>query len=409
MNDELNGSQVKPDGETEAHQQPAILDRGLKHPMEALLKQRTDATTYLHVGDIVEGVVMERRGSRMFIDLGSRGIGVVFGKEFYEAQHAIKNIKIGDTVAVKVVELESEVIEGYPELSLKEAGKERLWVDLRESMQKRETLIIKAKEANRGGIIMEYNGVVGFMPVSQLSQKNYPRVEGGDKERIFEELKKFVGKEMKVRIIDLDLNEEKLIFSERELDDDAMREIVSKHVTGEEITGEVAAIAPFGVFVKFPDGFEGLIHVSELDWRLVNDPRDIVSIGEKVAVKIISLEGGKVSLSLKALKEDPWTKLQDLIKKGDAVKGVVTKFNPFGAFVKVEFKLEGGDEREVQGLVHISEFGNEQKMREVLEIGKEYPFTVFMIDTKEHRLSLSISGKEKSEPQKEKPEPPKTE
>lgn len=390
MKDEIV-SEVKKESEGDASQ-AAIIDRTAKHSMEALLKQRGDGGLQLKVGDIVEGVIVQRQGNRLFIDLGSRGLGVVFGKEFYEAQHAIKNLKSGSTVTAKVVELESDIIEGYPELSLKEAGKERLWADFREAMQKRQTLTIKVKEANRGGIIMEYNGVVGFMPVSQLSQKNYPRVEGGDKEKIFEELKKFVGKDMQVRIIDIDPNEEKLIFSERELDDDAMREIVSKHVTGEEIEGDVTAIAPFGVFVKFGDGLEGLIHVSELDWQLVQDPRDIVRIGEKVKVKIISLEGGKVSLSLKALKEDPWAKLQDVVKKGDAVKGTVTKFNPFGAFVKLTFNLDGGDTREVQGLVHISEFGNEQKMRETLEVGKEYPFTVSMVDVKDHRISLALPG-----------------
>lgn len=395
MEGEASSEIKKESSERDTASRSVTIDRAPKHPMEALLKQRDDGGLQLKVGDIVEGVVVQRNGNRLFIDLGSRGIGVVFGREFYEAQNAIKNLKPGDTVTAKIIELESDIVEGYPELSLKEAGKERLWADLREAMQKRETLTIKAKEANRGGIIMEYNGIVGFMPVSQLSQKNYPRVEGGDKEKIFEELKKFVGKEMQVRIIGVDQNEEKLIFSEREIDDDAMREIVSRHAVGEELEGEVTAIAPFGVFVKFPDGLEGLIHVSELDWQLVQNTKDVVNVGEKVKVKIIGLDGGKVSLSLKALKEDPWAKLHDVVKKGDVVKGIVTKFNPFGAFVKLVFHLDGGDKREVQGLVHISEFGNEQKMREALEIGKEYQFMVSMVDLKEHRISLTLSDMNK--------------
>lgn len=385
------------DDEQETGQQPAVLDRGAKHPMEALLKQRADSGLFLKVGDVIDGKVLGREGNRLFVDLGPRGIGVVFGKEYYEAQHAIKNVTVGETVTAKVVELESDIVPGYPELSLKEAGKERLWADLREAMQKRETLTIKVKEANRGGLLMEYNGVLGFMPVSQLSQKNYPRVEGGDKEKIFEELKKFIGKDMNVRIIDVDPNEEKLIFSEREIDDDAAREIVAKHAVGEELEGEVTAIAPFGVFIKFPDGLEGLIHVSELDWQLVQDPRDIVNIGEKITVKIINVEGGKVSLSLKALKEDPWAALQESVKKGDVVRGVVTKFNPFGAFVKLVFDVDGGETREVQGLVHISEFGSEQAMREALEIGKSYQFVVSLVDLKEHRISLILAEKNKSE------------
>lgn len=392
MNDELHEAKKSGDGD---EQQAVVADRGVKHPMENLLKQRGDAALYLKVGDIVEGAIISRKGSRLFIDLGLRGIGVVFGKEFYEAQHAIKGLTTGDTVTAKVIELESEIEKGYPELSLKEAGREKLWADLRDLMQKRTPVTIKIKDVNRGGIILDYMGVKGFLPVSQLSQKNYPRVEGGDKERIFEELKKFVGKDITVKIIDIDQTEEKLIFSEREIDDEAVRERMAHHAVAEELEGTVTAIAPFGVFVKFPDGLEGLIHVSELDWQLVHDPKDILSVGEKVTVKIISLDGGKVSLSLKALKEDPWAKLQDVVKKGDVIKGTVAKFNPFGAFVKVTFDLGGGETRDVQGLVHISEFGNEADMREKLEVGKSYDFVVTAIDLKEHRMSFAFPGSEK--------------
>ncbi len=366
-----------------------------KHPMDALLKQRADAGMYLKVGDIVEGTVLDRKGNRLYIDLGPKGVAVVFGKEFYEAQHIVKNLKKGDTVTGKVIELESTIEKGYPELSLKEAGRERLWTDIREAMQKGTVHTLRVKEVNRGGILLEYSGLKGFLPVSQLSQKNYPRVEGGDKERIFEELKKFVGKEIQVKIIDADPVEEKLIFSEKEVDGDAMREVIAKHSVGEVIEGTVSAIAAFGVFVKFEDGLEGLVHVSELDWQLVENPKDIVSVGEKVSVKIIGIEGSKVSLSLKALKEDPWQKLQDVVKKGDTIKGVVTKFNPFGAFVKISFSPAKGEEREVQGLVHISEFGTDVKMKETLELGKKYDFMVSMIDLKDHRMSLSLPGSKK--------------
>lgn len=368
-----------------------------KHPMEALLKQKVDAGMYIKIGDIIEGVVLFREGNRLFIDMGVRGVGVVFGKEFYEAQHIIKGLKIGDTVTAKVVELESSIIEGYPELSLKEAGKEKLWVDLREMMRKGTTLSLRIKEVNRGGLMLEYNGVVGFLPVSQLSQKNYPRVEGGDKEKIFVELKKFIGKDFKVKIIDVHQDEGKLIFSERELDNDALRGIVNKHAVGEEVDGEITAIAPFGAFVRLSDGLEGLIHVSEVDWQLVQDPRDVVKVGEKVRAKIITIEGTKISLSLKALKDDPWLAFQEVVKKGDRARGAVVKFNPFGAFVKMAFALSDGESREVQGLIHISEFGTEAKMRETIEIGKEYEFIITSIDLKEHRISLALPKNEEEQ------------
>lgn len=366
------------------------LDLKPKHPMEGLLKQRLDVGLYIKVGDVVEGKVLLRRGNRLFIDLGPKGIGVVFGKEFYEAQHAVKNLQIGDMVTAKVIEQESSIEEGYPELSLKEAGKEKLWADLREAMRSGTVFVLIIKEVNRGGILLEHRGVKGFLPVSHLSQKNYPRVEGGDKEKIYEELKKFIGKEISVKILDIDPREEKLIFSERDLDvDGSMKEALLKHVIGEEVSGEVTAVAPFGAFVKLSDGLEGLIHVSELDWQLVENPKDIVTIGEKVKVKVINIEGDKISLSLKALKEDPWLKLLDNVKKGDTVRGIVSKFNPFGVFVKIIFGSDAG-KKEIQGLVHISEFGTEEKMREAVEIGKEYSFVVSFIDLKEHRMSLIL-------------------
>ncbi|MEK7148928.1 MAG: S1 RNA-binding domain-containing protein [Patescibacteria group bacterium] len=372
----------------------SLVDRDLlkpKHPMEALLKQRADGVLYLKVGDIVEGIFLERAGSRLFINLGPRGIAVVFGKEFYDAQHVIKNLKPGDTVTAKVVELESSIEKGYPELSLKEAGREKLWADLRDAMQKGTQLNLTVKEVNRGGILLEYSGVRGFLPVSHLSQKNYPRVENGDKEKIYEELKKFVGKELTVKILDINQQEEKLIFSEKELEDNsALRAAIAKHSVGEVLEGDVQAIAPFGAFVKLPDGIEGLIHVSELDWQLVENPKDIVSIGQKVHVKVIGIEGGKISLSLKALKEDPWMKLEEKVKKGDAIRGVVTKFNPFGAFVKTVFEGTDGVKREIQGLIHISEFGTEIKMKELLQLGKEHEFVVSFIELGEHRMSLIL-------------------
>ncbi len=387
-NTNTTNTELENDADSEIKQRDII-----KHPMEALLKQKVDASMYIKIGDIINGVVLFREGNRLFIDMDARGVGVVFGKEFYEAQHIIKGLKIGDMVTAKVVELESSIVEGYSELSLKEAGKEKLWVDLREMLRKGTTLSVRIKEVNRGGLMMEYSGVVGFLPVSQLSQKNYPRVEGGDKEKILGELKKFVGKDFKVKIIDVHQDEGKLIFSERELDNDALLGVVNKHVVGEEVDGEITAIAPFGAFVRLADGLEGLIHVSEVAWQLVQDPRDVVKIGEKVHAKIITIEGIKISLSLKALKDDPWLAFQEVVKKGDVANGIVVKFNPFGAFVKMMFALSDGELREIQGLIHVSEFGTEAKMRETIEIAKEYEFIITSIDLKEHRMSLALSKK----------------
>ncbi len=351
-----------------------------KNPMETLLKQRADLISLPKLGDIIEGTIIEKKGSKVFIDLGPWGSGIIYGREFYEAQDILKNLKEGDTVTAKIVDVDND--EGYIELSMKEAGREKNWRDLTLLMESGEALPIKVAEANRGGLMLEYKGVKGFLPVSQLSSKNYPKVEGGDKEKIYEELKKFVGQELIVKIMDVNQAEEKLIFSEKSQENQELREKISKHHVGDIVEGEVSGIVSFGAFVRFGDGLEGLVHISEMDWRLVENPAAILKTGEKISVKIIDIQGEKISLSLKALKENPWEIAAAKYNKGDSIKGVVGKLNTFGAFVKVS--------DDIQGLAHISEFGDEQKMKSALEQGKEYDFVVLHIDAKERRLALGL-------------------
>ncbi|OHA02177.1 MAG: hypothetical protein A3H71_00710 [Candidatus Sungbacteria bacterium RIFCSPLOWO2_02_FULL_48_13b] len=367
-----------------------------KHPMEQLLKSRGEFLNVPKVGEIVEGTAIEKRGAKLFIDLGNRGVGIVYGLEYYEAQDLIRNIEVGDRVTAKVIELDND--EGYIELSLREAGREKKWRDLKEKTQLGTTLNIVVKDANRGGLILEHEGVRGFLPVSQLSMKHYPRVENGDKERIFAELQKFIGQELKVKILDANPYEEKLIFSERGGDSDEIREKLAKYNVGDTVEGEITGVVSFGAFMKFGEGLEGLIHISEIDWQLIEDPKAVLKVGEKKKAKIIDIEGDKISLSLKALRADPWIAAAEKHGKNSIVKGKVTKFNPFGAFVQIE--------EAVQGLAHISEFGGEAKMKESLELNKSYDFRVVSMDPKEHRLSLSLNLEPPAEAEETKADEP---
>lgn len=352
-----------------------------KHPMEALLKNGHALGTP-KAGDIVDGVVLEKKGTRLFVDLQSRGTGVVFGKEYYAAQDIIKGLNVGDPISAKVIEPDNE--EGFIELSLKEAGEERRWFDLKRMMQEGEMLELTVLEANRGGLILETKGVKGFLPASHLSPKNYPRVEGGDKEKIYIELQKLVGQPLKVKILDLDPAEQKLIFTEKGQNSEDVQNALSIYKAGDVVEGEITSVVDFGAFMKFNEelGLEGLIHISEIDWTLIEDPREVLKPGEKVKAKIIDIRKDKVSLSLKQLKDDPWAKVSEKYHKGYSIKAKITKFNPFGAFAQLD--------PDIHGLVHISEFGTEAKMRETLELGSEYPFKILLIDPKEHRLSLGI-------------------
>ncbi len=359
----------------------ATFDRG-KHPMDLLLKSKSDALP--KSGDIMEGTVLEKKGSRLYVDLGSRGTGIVYGREYYEASDIIKRLNPGDAVAAKVIEPDNP--EGYIELSMKEAGREKNWKELERFMASGELLKLKIREANRGGLILEHLGVMGFLPASQLSQEHYPRVEGGDKEKIFGELKKLVGEELEVSVIDVDPADEKLIFSEKTKETELVRQRLAAYHAGDVIEGEVAGIVSFGAFVKFGDGLEGLVHISEIDWQLIANPADVLKIGQKVQAKVLGIEGDKVSLSLKALKPDPWAAVEEKYPKGALITGTVVKFNPFGAFVKLD--------DDIQGLAHISEFGSEANMKEELKLDEPHEFTVLSADAKEHRLALGLIRKE---------------
>ena len=158
---------------------------------------------------------------------------------------------------------------------------------------------------------------------------------------------------------------------------------------GEEIDGTITGIVDFGVFVKVEDGLEGLVHISEIDWALVEDPRKLFKVGDKVKVKIIEIKDGKVSLSIKALKENPWKNAEKKYKKGEIVKGVVIKFNQYGALVAIE---EG-----VAGLVHVSEFGSADKLKTALELGKTYTFQIMVFEPKDQKMTLAFidEGKKK--------------
>lgn len=347
----------------------------------AKLKEITDRNdNNLKLDDLVEGPVIAIERSSVFVDLKPLGTGIIYGREFINAREIIKKINIGDVIKAKVVEVENE--DGYVELSLKEARQALIWSDAEEAIKNKAVLEILVKDANKGGLIMEWQGIQGFLPASQLKADHYPRVEDGDKDKILKELKKLVGKKIAVSIISAVPKEGKLIFSEKGLDQKERQEIVSKYAIGDEVEGEVTGIVDFGLFLKLEEGLEGLVHISEMDWALIDDPKSLFKVGDKVKAKIIEIKEGKISLSIKALKENPWKGIEARYKKNDIVKGVVIKFNKHGALVSIE---EG-----VAGLVHISEFGSEEKLKEKLGLGKTYNFQITFFEPKEQRMTLSF-------------------
>jgi small subunit ribosomal protein S1 len=347
------------------------------------------------IGDIVEGEVIGRGKMSLFLNLGNFKTGIIYGREYLNSKEEIKNLKIGDKIFVKIIDLDNE--DGFVEVSLAQAGQELAWQNLKNKKEKDEIIEIKVLGANKGGLLTEIDGIPAFLPVSQLSQENYPKIEGeiGEEESgaiILKKLQKFIGKKMEVKILDFSPKERKVILSEKAKNSEKIKEIIQKYKIGEVLEGEITAILDFGAFVRLeqkepsPEPIEGLIHISELDWQLIQDPSQVVKIGEKVKVKIIDISNNKISLSLKALKKNPWEEIEKKYKEGDIVRGKVTKFNPFGAFVQ----LTSLEDLPIQGLIHISEFGTKSKMLESLKEGNEYDFQISLIDPKEYRLILKL-------------------
>jgi len=331
-------------------------------------------------GHLVEGTVSAIGRARVYVDLHPFGTGLIYGREYMNARDILRKVSVGDTIGAKVVTPENE--DGYIELSLKEARQALIWADAEEAVKRGTVMSLPVKEANKGGLIIEWQGIQGFLPASQLSSDNYPRVADGDKDKILTALNNLVGKYLSVIMITADQKEHKLIFSEKGLQEkEEKEEKVGRYQVGEVLDGEVTGAVDFGVFVKIEQGLEGLVHISELDWGLVEDTRALYKVGDKVKVKVIEVKDDKISLSIKQLKENPWVEAGRTFKKDQIVDAVVIKYNKHGALASIQ---EG-----VAGLVHVSDFENEAALRASLSLGNVYKFKITLFEPSEQRMTLS--------------------
>jgi len=347
------------------------------------------------VGDMVEGDVISVDNGAVRIDVGGLTTGVVRGAELFAESREYSHIKPGDTVKATIIEQENE--QGEMELSFRVAGHQRVWDLMQEHITSGVTIEAKVIRANKGGLMMMVDALSGFMPVSQLAPEHYPRVPGGDKNRILEHLRAFQGTTMQVKVIDANQKEEKLIVSEKAVWEDAQKSVLEQFNIGDVIEGEVSALTSFGAFVKFGPGLEGLVHISEIAWQRIDHPKDVLKIGEAVKAQIIDLNKSKIYLSIKRLVDDPWKSVKDKFSVGQKVEGEVHKIEPFGLMVRLD--------EHIHGLAHISEVSNTpmhtvDELREKFEIGKPYTFEIVNIEPAEHRLGLRLDGvkpKEKKE------------
>ena len=357
------------------------------------------------LGQVMTGEIISIGKNAVMIDLGSLGTGIVYPGEFYDRPDAQKALKPGQTVSVILLDIENE--DGYRELSLKRAQMTSAWEDIRRKKETGEIITTKIENINKGGLIVEIDGIQGFLPLSQLSAEHYPKVEGGDITKIVQALQKLRNQEIQIKIIDFSEDENRLIVSERAINEAQLKEVVSKLNIGEIVDAEITEVTDFGAFAVIaapsnavseptaeatdeekqqPEAeeqkpvarIEGLIHISEIDWGLVENPHDFLKPGETVKAKIIGIDGSKVSLSLKALKPNPWEKVEEKYQVGQTTEGEIIKIGGFGVLVKLDNIFSG--------LLPASEFSD------TFKIGDKIKVAIVSIDTKEHKILLTLQN-----------------
>ncbi|MFA5188254.1 MAG: S1 RNA-binding domain-containing protein [Patescibacteria group bacterium] len=336
------------------------------------------------ISEVIKGKVISASKAEVRLDIDGIKTGIVRGRELYNESEEFGHLKIGDSVEATVIDMENE--NGEMELSFRYAGQQRAWDSLKDLMKSGEVLTVKISDANKGGLMTKIGHIAGFLPVSQLIPEHYPRVEGGDKNKILEFLRKFINQPLQVKVLDVDEKEEKLIVSEKAAWEESQEKVVSKYKVGDRIKGKVTAVTDFGVFVEFDNKMEGLVHISELAWQRIDDPRDFIKVGDVVEAEIINIEGTKIFLSMKKLKEDPWVHVYDKYKVNDLVEGKVLKANPFGLFVELD--------PDIHGLAHISELSDKPitDLNEIAKAGDTIKFRIISIEPKDHRLGLSLKA-----------------
>lgn len=338
----------------------------------------------IKVGELIEVRILQILKNRFLVEVGDFSLGIIPEQEF---SPEVSDLKVGDKVLAYVLSVEND--EGYTILSLRRADKEKIAKILQTKYDNADVLQVKTTSANKGGLLCQFGDYEGFLPVSQLASSHYPKVLTGDREEIYNRLKKLIGQTFNVKILNFEPNSGKLIFSEKAAGDRVQQEKIKKIKIGDKFKAEITGIVNFGLFVKMKipettEEIEGLVHISEVSWDRVENLGRLFKAGENIDVQVIAIENNRISLSLKRLLPDPWLKAAASYKIGQIVEGEIAKITPFGAFAKVG---------NLDGLVHISELGEKiTDPKEVVKEGEKYKFRIVSIEPELHKLSLSLKG-----------------
>ncbi len=359
------------------------------------LMEKTAEFEFPQPGSTVDGTVSSILKSKILVDLGGASTGVITGKEAHDSVGTVKDLEIGTTVSAYVLEDEND--DGLVVLSLRRASQEKTWDRFKQAHATDEIIEVSPNEANKGGLLLNIDGIKGFIPVSQLAPLHYPRVDGADSAKILSRLQKLIGLTLEVKVINLDETGGKLILSERAAQKEVRKKSLGKLDVGQKVKGKISGIVKFGIFVAF-DGLEGLVHISEIAWGHVKDPSDFGKIGDELEVLVIGKDDDKISLSMKRLVPDPWIEASKNYKVGTVVDCEVSRITPFGAFVKLD--------DEINGLIHVTEIADGEgiDVGAIMKVGEKVKAKIISIDADEHRVGLSVkalTAKKEEKPAKE--------
>ena len=344
--------------------------------MDALVELLGDKLVPFTEGEVIDVTVVLTTKDHILVDVAGLATGIIPEKEL-SADAA--RFKSGDVIRAYVLSTEND--NGYVILSLKKAEKEKLWGMLETRNSSGEAISVKVIQANKGGLVAQYGDMQGFIPVSQLSAKHYPRVNG-DRSQIQTKLAELIGQTVDVKIMSYDKPTNKIVFSEKAAGDSDLEEKAQEFEVGQQVKGKVTGIVDFGLFVDI-GGLEALVHISQVSWQRINNLREHFTVGQDVEAEVVSVEGGRVSLSMKKLQPDPWQSEIKSLNVGDKVDGQITRVTPYGAFVKLSDNLEG--------LFHVSQMPEGEKPESVVKDGQTYPFEVVTIEPELRKISLKLS------------------
>jgi small subunit ribosomal protein S1 len=338
----------------------------------------------INLGDRIKGKVLFVAKNEVIMDIEAVGLGLVRGKELYNEEY-LSSIKTGDDLEAIVIDLDNE--KNMMELSFRAIGRDKIWSDIKTSFENQLTVDAKIRDANRGGFLVRVQGVEGFLPASLLSPTHAIKQISVEEKSLVNQMKKYVGQMFKVKIISTNEDADSLIVSEKAVSDELAYAKLSKYKVGDVVEGTVVGAVDFGIFIRFDEDLEGLVHISEIAWKKVEDPRGEYKVGDKLKAKIVEIDKeNRINLSVKQLLPNPWIDFAKTTKPGDSFKGKVIKIVSYGAIVL--------NDDDIQGLCHISQLKEDQienpsQIHDILKVGEERDFTVLGVDVDE-KLYLTI-------------------